>query len=148
MARKTASRSRFAELVSRFVSDDRGSATVEFVIWVPWFCVLLIFTVDVTFMYMNLVRLENVARDAARRVAVGQYNKTEIVTFVRSRFPGYNGQDDFPFYASAECSTTDFACVRVGQWSNTMVVFGLSTALLNETFESAVRMRLEPGVTL
>ena len=89
----------------RFFENQFGSATIEFVIWLPWFFMLLMLTVDASFMYMSLTRMENAARDAARRVAVGQFDKDEIIIYALGQLP------DLKYDVYAGCSPPAYACV-------------------------------------
>ncbi len=54
-----------------FVRDDRGSQTIEFMLWIPIFVGLLIIVMDATTLYITQTEMENVARDTARRMVNG-----------------------------------------------------------------------------
>ena len=54
-----------------FVRDDRGSQTIEFMLWIPIFVGLLIIVMDATTIYITHTEMENVARDTARRMIKG-----------------------------------------------------------------------------
>ena len=127
--------------VVRFLSDESGSSTVEFVLWVPLFATLLMMTVDASFMYMNMTRMENAARDGARRLAMGQYDEAAIVPVVLSGLPAGD------FNVNANCSTADYACITVRRPSGSMMAFGFFKPLLGQNFGAEIRMRYEPGVT-
>jgi Flp pilus assembly pilin Flp len=57
--------------VGRFLRDEGGSATIEFVLWVPVFAFILMATVDATILYLHHTEMWNVARDTTRRMAEG-----------------------------------------------------------------------------
>ena len=121
--------------------DQAGSASIEFVLWIPVFAVLLMMTVDASFLYMNLTKMENAARDGARRVAMGQYDAESIATVVHEGLPAPD------LVVDATCSTDDYACVTVMRPAAGMMAFGFFTPLLGESMRTEIRMRKEPGVS-
>ena len=54
-----------------FISDDRGMATIEFVLWVPVYVILLVAVTDASILYLTHSEMWNAARDTARRISVG-----------------------------------------------------------------------------
>ncbi len=56
---------------SQFLRDEHGSATIEFVIWVPLYVVLLVAVTDASILYLTHTEMWNAARDTARRMSVG-----------------------------------------------------------------------------
>jgi len=60
-------------LPSRFVKDETGSVTIEFVLWVPVFVVILAITVDATILFMTQANLWSIARDTTRQMSTGMY---------------------------------------------------------------------------
>jgi Flp pilus assembly protein TadG len=128
--------------MKRFLKEDRGSVTIEFVLWVPIFAFLLMLTADASFMYLTITRMENAARDAARRVSIGQYDTTTIDDYVLSELT------DGPYAVSADCSTNEYACVQISRSVNSIVTFGVLQALVGQTVGAETKMRLEPGVSI
>lgn len=128
--------------MKRFARDERGGVTIEFVLWVPVFAFLLMLTVDASFMYLTITRMENAARDAARRVSIGQFTTATIEDYVLSELT------DGPYDVSAACSTTDYACVQIVRPVDSIVTFGVLQALVGQTVGAETKMRLEPGVTI
>ena len=51
-----------------FLLDDRGTATIEFVIWIPMIAMLLVLATDASTMYLTHTEMWTVARDTARRM--------------------------------------------------------------------------------
>lgn len=51
--------------------EDGGTNTIEFVLWLPIFILILSVVVDVCFMFLAQAVMYDVASDTARRVAVG-----------------------------------------------------------------------------
>ena len=125
-----------------FWRDERGSGTIEFVLWVPLFSFLLMVATDASFMYLTMTRMENAARDAVRQVSIGRLQTAAVDTYVAARL------DSGPYSVSAACSTADVACIRITRPVNTVVSFNIFSALLGESLGTETRMRVEPGVAL
>ena len=70
--------------VSQFLRDEHGSATIEFVLWVPIFVVILVAATDATILYLHHTEMWNVSRDVARRVAVGDMTEADAVNVVQN----------------------------------------------------------------
>jgi Flp pilus assembly protein TadG len=126
--------------VKQFLSDQRGSATVEFVIWVPWFMLLLMITTDVSFIYLSQTQMLNVSRDAARRMSTGEIEPAEVATFAKAQLGSAK-------YTVTDCSTGASACVRITRpFADTAVFGGFLGDLIAENLMAETTMRKEPGV--
>lgn len=55
-----------------FLKDEKGSATVEFVIWIPLFTFFLMITIDASVLWVTHSQMWNVARETARRITTGE----------------------------------------------------------------------------
>ena len=55
----------------RFIRDERGTASLEFVLWVPLYVILLLAVTDASILYLTHTEMWNAARDTARRISVG-----------------------------------------------------------------------------
>jgi Flp pilus assembly protein TadG len=51
-----------------FLRDDRGSQTIEIMLWIPIFVALLVIITDASMLYLTQTEMWNVARDTARRM--------------------------------------------------------------------------------
>jgi Flp pilus assembly protein TadG len=60
----------------RFLVDEGGTATVEFVILVPLFTMLLLLVVDASLLFLRHTSLMNISRDTAR--IVSRYAMTPV----------------------------------------------------------------------
>ena len=54
-----------------FLRDDRGSQTLEFLLWLPIICALLVIISYASILYTTHTEMWNVARDTARRMTTG-----------------------------------------------------------------------------
>lgn len=127
-------------LVARFAGDERGSATIEFVLWVPVFVILLVAAVDATVLYLHHTEMWNVARDVARRVAVGDISEAEAPQVIENEL-----------FLYADAYTVDLSDpvdldVRVAIMTSVMdaSVFGFFRPVLGRFLVAAVTMRREP----
>ncbi len=55
----------------RFIRDQTGTATLEFVLWVPVYVILLVAVTDASILYLTHTEMWNTARDSARLISVG-----------------------------------------------------------------------------
>jgi Flp pilus assembly protein TadG len=69
---KTGTARRWSARMRQFWTHSGGTVTIEFVIWLPVFLVLLAITADACKLYVTQSNMLNVARDTARRMAVGK----------------------------------------------------------------------------
>ncbi len=81
---------RLKQLIRNF-GDESGATTVEFVLWVPVFMLILMLTVDVSLLFLRQSNLWQVARDTARQVSIGQ--KDEITGHTYATNNGTFGGD-------------------------------------------------------
>lgn len=125
-----------------FLKDDWGPVTIEFALWVPLFAGLLMLASDASLMFLTSTRMENAARDAARRVSMGELNTASVGNYVVSTL------DSGPYAVSAACSAGDYACVRITRPVESVVSFGVLEPLLGTSIGAETKMPLEPGITL
>ncbi len=57
--------------LSQFIRDQTGTATIEFVLWVPVYVIMLVAATDASILYLTHTEMWNAARDTARRISVG-----------------------------------------------------------------------------
>lgn len=125
---------------ARFLGDEGGSATIEFVLWVPVFVALLVATTDATILYLHHTEMWNVSRDVARRVAVGDIAESDAANVI---------QDELFLYSSAyTVATSNSAALDVEIVIQTNVldasVFGFFRPVLGRFLTAHVTMRREP----
>ena len=125
---------------SQFLRDEHGSATIEFVLWVPVFVVILVAATDATILYLHHTEMWNVSRDVARRVAVGDMSEADAVDVV--------GNEMFLYSRAYTVSTSDPADLDVQIQIQTSVadasVFGFFEPVLGRFLTAMVTMRREP----
>jgi hypothetical protein len=67
---------RFGKHLNAVIRKKDGLVSVEFVLWMPVFFLILAFTADACVLYLMQADMWNVARDTARRMATGQLTTT------------------------------------------------------------------------
>ena len=56
----------------KFLNDQRGVVTVEFVCWVPVYLMIIALIVDVSFLFFGQTGLWSTAHDTSRQMAIGE----------------------------------------------------------------------------
>ena len=77
----------------RFLREDRGAFTIEALIWLPIFVVVLCMTADTAMIYAKQSQVMRVVQDANRAYAVGKFadgtaTQNYILGIVRPISPG------------------------------------------------------------
>ena len=76
--------------ISRFAKDESATVTIEFVLWVPVFVLILAITVDASVLFMTQANLWSIARDTTRRMATGALAEgTDAEDYARSRMAAW-----------------------------------------------------------
>lgn len=95
----------------RLRDSEAGSMTAEFVIWLSFFLTLVFMVTDVSIVAYRYTQMWDVARSAAREVAMGAIPRTQegVEAYVRERLPeGYavtlTGQHTTYFEISIEAA--------------------------------------------
>jgi Flp pilus assembly protein TadG len=126
------------ERILTLTRDERGSATIEFVLWVPVFVFLLIATTDATVLYLSHTEMWNVSRDIARRIAVGDITEAEAVQEVQKELFLANGA--YTVTTSVGANVVVAISTNVGDAS----VFGVFKKVLDRDLNARVVMLREP----
>ena len=123
-----------------FLRDDRGTATIEFVLWVPVVVFVLLAVVDATVLYLHHTEMWNVSRDVARRISVGEITESEAVDAIKESL--------FLYSDSYYVQTSNPKNLDVHIYIQTPVseasVFGIFQPVLGNQIEAYVRTRREP----
>jgi len=131
---------RVKQQVKRF-ADDTGAVTVEFVLWVPVFLLILAVTVDVSLLFLRQSNLTQVARDTARQVAIHQLTtRTAAVNYAQSAgtFAGAQPVATVNLDAATSLVTVNLA-IPVSQVS----IFGV-LSIGGSLLQASATARMEP----
>jgi Flp pilus assembly protein TadG len=123
-----------------FLRDEHGSVTIEFVLWVPVFAVILVAATDATILYLNHTEMWNVSRDIARRVAAGDIAESDAAAAVGEEMFLYSNAFTV---ATSAASDPDVVILIQTQISDASV-FGFFQPVLGRYLTASVTMRREP----
>ena len=70
----------------RFARQQDGNVTIEYVLWLPIWVVIMTMTVDVTILFHQKSQLYLAARDMSRQVSVGSMTTSEAEASVEQAF--------------------------------------------------------------
>ena len=68
----------------RILRDEDGAVTIEFVLWLPFFLLIIAMVVDLTFIFMGHATMSDATADAARCWAVKSCTVTEAIARVQA----------------------------------------------------------------
>ncbi len=71
--------------MSEFLRDEHGSATIEFVLWIPVYVIILVAVTDASILYLTHTEMWNTARDSARRISVGAMTAADVPDRAREK---------------------------------------------------------------
>jgi len=126
-----------------FLRDERGSQSIEFVLWIPIFVGLLIIVMDASTLYITQTEMENVARDTARRMVKG-------LPAAQAEIHALNSMSlrELPYLVEATFSEDTGAEVVISVETGTVSILGYLTPLTinGATLGARVFMRSDPTV--
>ncbi len=123
--------------------DERGSVTVEFVLWVPVFMVIIALTVDVSSMFLRQSNMWQVARDTVRQISLRQRRTESSAIDYAVAHATYSG--DVPTVIVEINTEQEFARVEIRVPIRTVGVFGVLNIGGSNDLVATVTQRLEPN---
>lgn len=133
-----------------YLGDERGSVTIEFVLWVPVIMVLIAIVIDATTIYITHAEMWNVARDTARRMS------SALITCeaeAEQHAADSIGLRDGPYYIDALYDATHGSQVLIAIHVNDIAITGVGSLLYSRLSLSGgdmvarVIMRPDPRIT-
>ena len=128
-----------------FLRDDRGSQTIEIVLWIPIFVALLVIIIDASTLYLTQTEMWNVARDTARRMTTGTLQtEIEAEDYANTQLHLYaNNSGSYTVEASYDPVVQVVISVGVGDISFTGLKY-LGFTIFGGPITAQVVMRPEP----
>lgn len=127
-----------------FIRDNKGSATIEFVLWVPIIVALLTIVMDAATLYITHSEMWNVARDTARRLNTGQIKSEEAA---EAHAANAMGLRDFPYSVNATYDSDNGIEVVIALRVNDMSIIGYSPlSIIGGDMIARVVLRPDPDV--
>ena len=128
----------FTTATSRFLGDENGTMTVEFVVWVMPFLMMLALVVDGSMVYLTRTEMFNVSRDVARQISVG-----EITTSAQAEDAVRNTLVTTAYDYTVDTTVGLNISVRIATSLSEASVFGILGAIPGQ-LSAEVTMRREP----
>ena len=72
-------------LIRKFIKDESASVTLETLMWIPVYIVMLGLVIDSSSIALTQSRMQAAVTDAARLVAIGRLTEQEAITLIQSR---------------------------------------------------------------
>ena len=127
-----------------FLRDDRGSQSIEFLLWVPVFVGLMVIVMDASTLYITQTEMENVARDTARRMIKG-------LSPDLAKIHAFNAMSlrDIPYSVTANFDPDTGADVLIEIQTASVSILGSfhPQAIIGTRLGARVIMRPDPTVT-
>jgi hypothetical protein len=128
-------------MMQKFCGRTDGSVSVEFVMWVPVFMVLLLFAADSSLAFMHQSNFWNVSRDTARIVSRHALAPNAAEAYARNE-AGFG--DYTPDVNVVVNEQSDTVTVTIVGQSAEMAPFGVLALVLGDTISTKVTQSLEP----
>tara|TARA_R110002049_G_scaffold9146_3_gene47369 strand:+ start:834 stop:1460 length:627 start_codon:yes stop_codon:yes gene_type:complete len=120
-------------------SDTRGAVSVEFVLWVPVFVLILAITVDATILFKTQANLWTVARDAGRQMSTGLYSNSQAEDYAAGQFASWG------ITGTATASqTNDTVTMQISVPVAAVTPFRIVNAFTDGNIIAVVTQRKEP----
>ena len=137
--------------ISTFVRDERGSQTIEFMLWIPGIVLLMVMVIDAATLYFAHAEMENVARDTARRMVIRAEtgaDPTDLENAASDYAAWRLSAHDYPHNVIATWDTTDMKMtVSISTNVGDVAPFGyVIEAILAQSVVAQVAMRANPDI--
>lgn len=128
--------------VKTFLRDDRGSQTVQFVVWFPIWFVLIVVITDASLLYYAHTEMSTVARDTARRLTSGALpSVTDAQDYAFERL------GNLSYRVNVEYDTATTMAVQISVPVGEVIPFGgFIDKMLPPFLTTRVAMRSEPNI--
>jgi len=138
--------------IRAYISDERAGVTVEFVLWIPVFLIILALTVDVSMMFLRQANIWYVARDTARQLSIRALTADENcenknTTDSADKYAQDRGSfaGDTPDVYTCVVPVNSLVYVQIEVPIDTVGVFGVFQIGSGSNLKASVAQRLEPN---
>ncbi|MDT8343183.1 MAG: pilus assembly protein [Thermohalobaculum sp.] len=144
--------SQFRRCASQFIVEERGTATIELVFWIPFFLLMLFVIIDASTFYWRYTMMWDVTRDLARQVSIGAFGAINSATTTPQLNTAVHGRMGPAFNATLihdpilDPTTVFDPAVRVSADISALSVFNFFGAFVDgdRQIVTQVRLHLEP----
>jgi Flp pilus assembly protein TadG len=125
--------------IRSFLIDERGSATVEFVLLFPLFSMVLLLLADASLLFLRQTNLMNISRDTAR--IVSRYAMTPVEAKAYAEAAARTGQSA----ATAEVTVLNgFVTVTITSDAASSAPFGMVAFAIGDEIVAQAVSTMEP----
>lgn len=129
----------FGRRAAAFRQGAEGGVTIEFVLWVPVFCALLMLFTDTSLAYMNQSNFWNVSRETARMVARHGLDAEAAESFAETHAAFGKSRPEAKVVIDGATVT-----VTIRAQAEDVTLFGILNFARNQTIDATVTDVLEP----
>ena len=129
----------FGQTLRSFGQRSEGNVTVEFVLWVPVLCAILMLFVDTSLAYMSQSNFWNISRETARIVSRHAFDAAAAEAYVRSRLDLGDYEPEVEVAISGQAVT-----VTISALASSVTPFGILDFALDQWISASVTNVLEP----
>ena len=134
-----ATRRAFPKSVRSFLSEEKGTSTIEFVVLLPLFTMILLLVADASMLFLRHTSLMNVSRDAARIVARHGMTPAQAKGYAENR------TSSVASLATAEVTIQNgFVTVVITADSASSAPFGIITFAVGDVIAGRAISTMEP----
>ncbi len=128
-----------------FLRDDRGSQSIEIMLWIPIFVALLVIITDASMLYLTQTEMWNVARDTARRMTTTNLKTVdEAVVYANEQLNLYTNNNGL-YSVDASYDPVVQVVIQIGAGDISFTGFRyLDYTIFGGTISARVVMRPEP----
>lgn len=126
-----------------FSRDERGTMTIQFVLWVPIIVGLLVIAIDATTLFVTHTEMTSVARDTARRMVSGKIrSKSDAEAYAANAM----SLRDLPYAVEASYDKNNVAELRIAIAFSDLSIIGYGSPLVifSATIMGRAVMRPDP----
>lgn len=88
-------RNPFSRLRRRFAADQQGAVTVEAVLWMPFFLILMFGIAEVAFVFYGQARALEIAQEASRSYSIGRLTSIDATeTWVKNALSRFSDETE------------------------------------------------------
>lgn len=125
--------------ISRFAKDESAAVTIEFVLWVPVFVLILAITVDASVLFLTQANLWSIARDTTRQMSAGIDDDVALANARERMAASWSDETTVVLSRDADVATATFT-VAISDVSP----FNIVSAFTDGDISVTIQQHLEP----
>lgn len=126
-------------MLSRFRKSDEGSASIEFVLWVPTMMFIMMLAIDASLLFMSQSNYWSISRDTARLVARHAITSEEAEAYAKMQAVNKKGSPDATVSINGQSVT-----VLLSAPASSLTAFNLFSFASPYQISAATTQAIEP----